>query len=154
LEVLREVYGLEEGIWSAEALQPDLIIVSTELAGTRLVGLITDLRTHSSLSKVVAVGEVLEPETHRQLAAVGLDGHLVWNDLRSDAVLYGIGAVLDGNLMIASRRSVAQLLHDTHQVTAPSPQLALAEDERRVLERLAEGLTQREISEIEHMSLR
>ncbi len=78
VHVIDDVQQREHALPIVAREHPDLILVASDLAGLRLVPLVRDLRAASPCSRIVVLGQFLEPGTYSQLDALGVAGFVQW----------------------------------------------------------------------------
>ena len=150
LGIVGEVMHADEIMPTVRRLHPDVIFTPVKLEGTSIIPHIAQVRIRWPEIKLIVLGD--EPEHHElmTLGHVGIDGYLLWNSLSPLVLHHCLGAVLEAGLWIGDSAAVAAL------VTPPSAnrQVVLTTQQRAVLKRLAEGLTQQQTADTEHLSLR
>ncbi len=102
--------------------RPDLILilVASDLAGLRLVPLVRDLREASLHSRVVVLGQPLDPKAHRQLDALGMAGFIHWMTVTTEALrLVIVAAVSDGKMQAGGTDVSRATLHVRRSSRSP-----------------------------------
>ena len=94
-----------------------------------------------------------DPGDLAALTDVGLAGYLLWSDLTCETLRYCLSAVIAGDIMVGSG-AVGRTFIETQCGAVPPREapVRLTEREQAVLQRLAEGLTQKEIAATEGIS--
>lgn len=85
-----------------------------------------------------------------RLAAIGVEGHLLWADLSIDTLSHCLATVVRSDVFVASRDVVEAFVANQQSQFA----VAISDRERTVLCWLLEGLTQAEVAQKEGLSRR
>jgi DNA-binding NarL/FixJ family response regulator len=132
---------------------PTAIITSAYIDGDSALPLIVELRRLVPGSKLILLGGDFDPRELLIYLTIGVNGILLWQDVFSGASRNLLLALLDGDVLAVSRRAaVATRLED--RLGWGLPQVDLSERERIVMRRLAEGLPEKEIAQVEGFSHR
>jgi len=156
LRVLTDVRQASEALRIATDQHPDYAIVDAAVGGMGLVPLVRQMRRVSPESRVVVIGtkEALHRDTLLQLTEQGARGYLLWEALGGEAVVRCLAAVREDDLLAGHGAVLEELLAVPERRRRPrNDEPPLTDDERAVLTRLCEGLTQHEISGVEPISL-
>jgi two-component system nitrate/nitrite response regulator NarL len=144
----------EEGVRLATALRPNAIFITAHPTGMTVVELCRCLHDLSVESKLVVLGEGLDPHTCLLLGQVPVDGFLAWENLNADVCELTLRGVLRG-LRISNVAIVDKVLTPRQM---ENPKLAqdfqLTDRERNVLEGLTADLSEKEIAIHHHVSVR
>ena len=143
LRVVDEAWGPEDAVASAAARRPAVILVASEREGTDLVGLVRRLRAASPASKIIVIDDrkTLRDDALPPLAALGLQGYLLWDHLRPAGLPVHIRAILEEDMLLTNSTVLAGLLGSTAQAVSiqdPVPAAALWET-KAVVEDRPEG---------------
>jgi len=156
LRVLADVQQVSETLRIATDQHPDYAIVDAAVGGMGLVPLVRQMRRVSPESRVVVIGtkEALHRDTLLQLTEQGARGYLLWEGLGGEAVVRCLATVREDDLLVGHGAVLEELLTKPERCQRPrNGEPALTDDERAVLTRLGEGLTQQGIPGTEPMSL-
>jgi DNA-binding NarL/FixJ family response regulator len=134
-------------------LRPELVLMSTALAGSSTLPLLAELRALSPNSQVLVLAEEFSDRELLALAELGAAALILWHDLTPAAVRICLEAVVTARLRVASAAALDALLAAARRRPA-RPGIALDERSRAILQRLAEGSSRAEIADAEHLSLR
>jgi len=156
LRVLADVTQTSEALRMTTDQHPDYTLIDAAVGGMGLVPLVRQVRRANPTSRVVVVGtrETLRRDTLLQLVELGVRGYLLWEGLGGDAIVHCLALMQEDDVLAGHRAVLEELLavpERRHRPRGDEP--ALTDDERTVLTRLGEGLTQQEIAGVELMSL-
>jgi DNA-binding NarL/FixJ family response regulator len=139
----------------ARAHEPDAIICAAAVEGRCALPLLAELRQLCPRSRIVVVAARPDPTHLPLLAARGVDGYVIWEDLSRETLAGRLDTLLAPGWLVSSPATTpvvrAALLHE------PNPHADVerfTDAERAVLRRLAEGLHQNEIPTVEPLSER
>jgi len=104
VQVIDDVQRREYALAIAAREHPDLILVASDLAGVRLVPIVSSLRAASPCSRIVVLGQFLEPEDRNQLDDLGVAGFIYWGAGISGHVRLALAAVWEGPLYVGHER--------------------------------------------------
>ncbi len=139
----------------ATTRRPDVVIAAATLEGRSVQPLLMDLRrTLCPALKVILFASHLEPAEAMALGRLQPDGYLLWSDLSPDTLPHYLTLAIGGDIVLRSR-TVATFL--ATQCEAPQRGRGAAQltaREQAVLQRLAAGLTHKQIARVESLSLR
>lgn len=135
----------------AETLALSLDDVAVAVLDVRLpdgsgIELARSLREHHAELKIIMLTSFTDDEAHDAAVMAGAQGYLL-KDIRGNQLVAAIRAVADGRTLISEETKVRaaqraqRRLHDDERLAS------LSQQERRVLELLSEGLTNKEIGE-------
>lgn len=131
---------------------PDLIIAAARIGNESTVPFLRQRRTSDfSESEILVIGSTADPEDFAATKVVSLAGYLTWSDLTTATLPQIVSVVLETDLLVISPQAAQRFL-DVFLPTADRRRLT--ETERRVLQRLVEGCTDREIATLEPISER
>jgi DNA-binding NarL/FixJ family response regulator len=157
VRIVGDVVGPAEAPDRAGELQPDAVLLGLPHAddAPSTLRLLSALRTRSGGSKLLVVAHSLRLPGFVALAGMGVHGFVLWRDLDLAAVRHCLRAILQGELLVASRSLPDDLLDRT--TAGARPQIGpaeLTEREQIILQRMAAGLTHKEIAAASGLSLR
>ena len=139
----------------AERTRPDAVLMDVEPRDYPLPVLVRRLQEHCPEAKLLVLAAEPDRRIQSILGGLGVEAFLLWEDLTLEALHYALGAVVVGGLCVGSRAAVHELIagpeHESHPRNMGG---GFAEQERKVLGYLAEGLSEREIAERIGMGLR
>jgi len=140
----------------ASATKPDAIFVEVDEAGCTpsLLALLADLHSGTPDSKIIVCAASIQPSEYRTLASLGVRGYVLWRDLDFATLHHSLDAVLNAELTVASRSVPQESLATGPPHTGSQAPVSLSEREQKVLNALAEGLTQKEIALSNQLSVR
>lgn len=155
LQLLDEPRALDEAVQLAIRHQPNLVIVPTTMSDASILPFLSSLRQiHVPDTAIIAIATEFDPEEFRQLAQLGVEGYFMWTELTHDLVQHGLAAVLAGFTVVPTAGMHAYREAQRTQVVLPGDPIQLTANERRVVKRLAEGMTRGEIAHAEGMAER
>ncbi len=156
LHVLADVRHAGEALRIIADQHPDHVLVDDAVGGMGLVPLVRQVRRTSPESRrvVISTKEALRRDTLLQLTEQGTHGYLLWEGLSGEAVVRSLATMREDDLLVWHRAALDELLATPERRHRPrGDEPALTVDERAVLARLGEGLTQQEIPGVEPLSL-
>ena len=132
------------------------MLVDSDIAPAAIVAFLQALRLASPRSKIILLASSFDGHTLLACSQIGIEGYLTWRALTSTAVvLHCLTAVVEGGLHVRCPDAVATLRDAVQAHPAPPAALAaLSEKERMVLSGLVAGLSQPDIVDQTHLSLR
>lgn len=150
IEVVAEASSAEAAFDAAMQARPDVILLDVDMPGMSGLQLIRELGPRLPDTKIVMLS--VSGEDRNVIAAMrhGAAGYLT-KDLGPEALQRAVRGIRDGDLAM-SRRMAARTMRQfitsgSHVATGEDTALAaLSSRELQVLERLADGLTDREIA--------
>lgn len=157
ITVVGDLRHADRAVVEARDHHPTLLFVAADLPGLSTVALVRALRAASPCSKIIVIGE---EKTLRQdmLLALGIlrpVGYVLWEDLVDDALLLCLAIVLKTNLVVGSAAVAEEVTDPQGRRQHPRDSaLVLNDQERAVLNRLADGMKEQKIAEVEHVGLR
>ena len=153
--VLADLGDARLAVPRVRALRPDGLLMESAPGGAPAAPLVREIRAVSPTTKILLFATTVVREELLALAGVGVDGYLLWRDIDFASLQHYLGAVLDGNVVLASRSMPAGALStgEVHLQLGEAP-LTLSEREQAVLRGLADGRTQKEIAAADHLSVR
>jgi len=154
VRVIDDVQQREPALRIMTQEHPDLILLASDLAGLRLVPLVRDLRAASPSSRIVMLGKLLDPETHRQLTALDVAAFLQWKVVTPECLRHVLAAIRTGEVYVGCK-GVIQAVYAPERRRqargADSP--VLTPKLRAVLLGLVAGRTHQEIADAEGVSV-
>ena len=133
----------------AAALAPDVILLDLKLPGMNGPAVLSALGEAGCQARVLVLTSATDPASASLAMRSGAAG-VLYKDTDPDALVHGIRAVHDGNVLLSSAAAGSLL--------SPGPGLAaggidsLTSREREVLAELAQGRSNREIARVLHVS--
>ena len=151
IEVVGEASTGTEAIEKTEALKPDVAII--DISMPILNGLEATLRIKKNVPqcKVLVLTMHENKESVRQVLRAGASGYLVKKSAASQ-LFDAIHAVFKGEAFFSP--SISKMLLEEYKEDAGPLDKTLSFREREVLQLVAEGYTNREISELLHISVK
>ena len=146
LEVVGESGSAQEATRRIPALRPDVMILDARLPDGSGIDVCRDVRSVDPSVAGIVLTSFDDDEALRSAVLAGAAGYLL-KDIRGSRLVDSIRRVASGESLLDDAvvaRLRAQWGHDVEdpRLTALSPQ------ERRILEHIAEGLTNRQIGEL------
>ncbi|MFN2557561.1 MAG: response regulator [Nitriliruptorales bacterium] len=145
-EIVGEAGTFTEGLRGIVATRPDVAIVDMRLPGGDGVQVIREVRSRNQATRCVVLTSFPEEDAFFQAVVAGAAGY-VSKDIPNDELVAAIRAVAVGRSVLKWEQVSA--LRDHAQTLPPEDDFlsTLTGQERRILELVAEGLTNREIAE-------
>lgn len=151
LRVLDAVLHATQAIEIAKREHPDIVLVESGTDSQSTSALVTSLHIASPTSKIVMIGECPNAEDLSAMTQGGIVGFLEWDYLCAGTLRLFVDAVNAGltvfSLGIMSALNVPDRRRPRHCG------IVLTNEQRVVLKRLLEGLSQEEIAQFENMSI-
>jgi len=98
VHVIDDVQQRELALPIAAREHPDLILVASDLLGVRIVPLVHDLHMTSPCSRVVVLGQPLEPAAHADLKELDVTSFVQWKTVTPQRIQLILAAVRAGEL--------------------------------------------------------
>ena len=152
LILLGEASTLDATIETVETAKPDVIILDIHIAEMRAAEMIHRIKAQENSSRVIVFTVIKEPSIVLDVIKAGADGYLL-KDEETFSIPDAIRKVMNGQTCICL--PIAKILVD--QVREPAKnfsKLSFTEKEKRVLQHLAEGWSNKEIAQKTGMALR
>lgn len=139
----------------ARAHRPDVILCALSVGGKAALPLLTELRRAiCPHSRLVVCAMQFSPEQLVALADLGMMGFLQWGDLCAEMLRQAAPAIVAPGLLVHTRSPALVYREALRDPRGPREgAVHLSPRERAVLERLDEGLNQKEIARVEGISL-
>jgi two-component system response regulator DevR len=149
LEVVGEAATAAEAVARTAALQPDVVVLDVRLPDGSGVEVCRDIRSAHPQAAVLMLTSYADDEALFQSILAGAAGYLL-KQVRGQDLVAAIRTVGRGGSLLdpAVTRSVFERLRQP----SGDPLAELTEQERRILELIAEGKTNREIAETVYLS--
>lgn len=151
IEVVAEAASAEAAYESAMALRPEVILLDIDLPGLSGLQLVRELAPRLPESKIVMLSVIGEDRAVVEAMRFGAAGYLT-KDLGPEALQRAVRGLRSGDLAMSramAARTLRQFIDRGGRGSADVSDLlgVLSRRERDVLERLADGLTDREIGD-------
>jgi DNA-binding NarL/FixJ family response regulator len=132
----------------AKAHLPSVILAPVKLDDAPTVPLLYELRHRlAPSSKIVVIANRIDCEQVSHFARMGISAQLLWEELSLTALSHLIAGLLSSDITMTSRTLVDRCVPARQQIQ-------LSERELTILRHLAEGLTYKEIAQVERLSRR
>jgi two-component system nitrate/nitrite response regulator NarL len=159
IDVVGEAATAEDALRLVPELRPDVCILDIDLPGMSGLRLLRELRPRVPDTQFVMLTVSTSQADLLEAVRLGAAGYLM-KDLDADALLRAIRGVRDGDLAMPRRlalRTIRALVEGSGRRSSEkgrTPLKALSHREVEILRLLADGLTDREISETLTISIR
>jgi DNA-binding NarL/FixJ family response regulator len=151
LSVVGEAATVKEAIQAAARSKPDVVIMDVRLPDGNGIEACRAIREARPETGVIMLTSYADDEALFSSILAGAAGYLL-KDAKSQAVLDAVAAVAQGRSLLDPSVTGA-VLERVRKGTAEDPALAsLTDQERKVLEHVAQGKTNREIGEAMFLS--
>ncbi|MDO5727312.1 MAG: response regulator transcription factor [Bowdeniella nasicola] len=140
LEVVAEAGGVAEAVRRARLVQPQVVLVDLQLPDGTGIDIITQLREVAPSAKCVVLTSFDDDDALAQALHAGAKAYLL-KTVRGVEITEVITAVADGRVLL-DERTVTRRRQDHNDPTAE-----LTPAERKVLDLIGDGLSNREIGE-------
>ena len=132
-----------EVLAAAAVRHPTFVLLAAEVADRPLVPLVGDVRIASPTSKLLVLGTraTLDRDTLVALWHRGVVGYYVWDGLCAAAVLQGLDAVRDADVLVGSRAVLETLLSVERRQHPRIEGLLLSPQERGSIEAVSAGFS-------------
>jgi DNA-binding NarL/FixJ family response regulator len=153
LDVVGEASSADEAVERATALTPDVVVMDVRMPGRSGIEACRDIRAAREETRVLMLTSFADDEALFTSIMAGASGYVLKN-VRGNELVDGIHAVARGQSMLdpaVTTRVLARLRGD---LTPSAGELGsdLTGQERKVLDLVAEGLTNRQIGERVHLA--
>lgn len=137
-------YGLDDARSIAETLSPTLIIAPGTVRGRSIHSFVQGIRSLGSpSSKFLIISGHIEQQSILTLAAIGIEGHLLWDSASVETVQRAAILIAKHDVRLASE----ELIHELVGRPAQSHELALTERDLLILYLLSQGHTQEGVAQ-------
>lgn len=145
LHVAGEVASGAEGLALAQTLDPELILLDLNMKDMSGIEVLRALRVARLKAKVVMVTVSDSGEDVVAALRCGVDGYLL-KDMEPEAMLEALQAIVEGRVVIPEQLNHLLVAALRSESKPQSPGAAgLTEQETRILEKIAEGLSNKQI---------
>ena len=154
--VVGEAMSAHQAVDLAGAQKPNVILSAERIAGVSTLSLLVGLRTRLAPgSRIVVIASRFNPAELDGFAEIGVAAHLLWRDLSTETLGHVLTAVIQGDIVMASR-DVASAYLAARRMTLNShmPPVSLTAREWAVLRCLSHGHTHQQIAVEERISRR
>ena len=147
IEVVGELSSIAELATALEELKPDVVLLDLELGDTSGVDALRRLREASPSVRVVIYTSHDEEDTIIQAAELGVDGYLL-KGCPQDELIRAIRSVCEGGTALEASVAAKLMQHMNRRSGQENqPTITFSKRETQVLEKLAQGKTNRQIGE-------
>lgn len=136
IEVVGETRDPDEAVRCMRTLTPDGILIASDGLGPSLLELVTHLRLSCPKSCLLIFGDQPNYDVEIELAALGVDGFLLWEDVSPEAITASLYGVLIAGVRVMSARAVDEIVAGSRRRDRA---LIFTEQQRLVLRGLAAG---------------
>ena len=153
LDVVGEASSADDAVAQAAALQPDVVVMDVRMPGRSGVEACRDIRSAREATRVIMLTSFADDEALFTSIMAGASGYVLKN-VRGNDLVDGIHSVARGQSLLdptVTTRVLARLRGD---LTPGTGELGadLTAQERKVLNLVAEGLTNRQIGDRVHLA--
>jgi two-component system, NarL family, response regulator DevR len=145
IEVVAEAGGVEEALVRVGATRPDVVVVDVRLPDGDGVSLCRALREREPAPRCLVLTAFDDERALVEAIAAGASGYLL-KQVRGQDLVDAVREVAAGRSLL-DPVTTARVLDRMRRESAPDELSALTERERKVLELVGEGLTNRQIAE-------
>ena len=150
LLVVGEAGTAEEAVEKARELSPDVVVLDIRLPDGTGIEACRDIRAENPDVKVLMLTSYSDEEAVMGSNMAGASGYLL-KEIRSQEIVQAIRQVGAGQSLL-DPKVTAGVLERVRRGSDDDPIAQLTDQERRILDSIAEGKTNREIAEEVHLS--
>ena len=150
LLVVGEAGTAEEAVDMARGLSPDVVVMDIRLPDGTGIEACRDIRAENPDVKVLMLTSYSDEEAVMGSIMAGASGYLL-KEIRSQEIVQAIRQVGAGQSLL-DPKVTAGVLERVRRGSDDDPIAQLTDQERRILDSIAEGKTNREIAEEVHLS--
>jgi len=152
LEVVAEAGNAEEAVLRARSYKPDVVVMDVRMPGHSGVEACRDIRAERPETAVLMLTSFSNDEALFESIMAGAAGYVL-KQIRGNDLVEGIRRVAAGESLLDPKVTAKVLERIRHPAGEQDPRLArLTPTEVRILESIAEGLTNRQIGERIHLA--
>ena len=153
VDVVGEAGTADEAVRAAAVLQPDVVIMDVRMPGRSGVEACRDIRADHEATRVLILTSFADDDALFSAIMAGASGYVL-KQIKGNDLLDGIHRVARGESLLdpsVTARVMARI-RGTAEPGRDDPTSELTRQERRIVDLVAEGLTNREIGERMHLA--
>ena len=153
IEVVGEAATADEAVQAAAELKPDVVVMDVRMPGRSGIEGCRDIRAQREATKVLILTSFADDEALFSAIMAGASGYVL-KQIRGNDLLDGIHKVAAGQSLLdpsVTARVMARI-RGTHDPGEPGDLAELTAQEHKIIDLVAEGLTNREIGERLHLA--
>jgi two-component system response regulator DevR len=151
IDVIGEAATAQEAVRRINALRPDVVLLDVRLPDGSGIEVCRDVRSTHPGVRVLMITSFDDPEAVYASIIAGASGYVL-KELRASVMVDAVRRIAVGQSML-DPAVTGQVLERIRHPSAVDPQLAaLTAQERRILDLIVDGMTNREIASTLHVS--
>ena len=150
LTVVGEAATVADAIARIDATVPDVVVLDVRLPDGSGVDVCREVRSRHPEVAVLMLTSFTDERAEFEAVLAGAAGYSL-KDIRGDALVDAIRAVAAGEVLVDAQ-AIAARMEQAQQGATDAGWVALTPQERRVLQLIGEGLTNRQIGERLHLA--
>lgn len=153
LEIVGDCGTMEEAVTRFEAERPDLIVMDVMLPGCDGLSLCQRVRESGASTKLFLVSSCADHECLLKAFSFGVEGYVL-KEISRDELVHSVRQVLTGKTVMAPQvaEQVVEHLREGGRQQQRHRIETLSTQERRVLELVAKGMSNRQVAEMLELS--
>jgi DNA-binding NarL/FixJ family response regulator len=153
IDVVGEAGTADEAVQAAAQLEPDVVVMDVRMPGRSGIEACRDIRANREATRVLILTSFADDEALFSAIIAGASGYVL-KQIKGNDLLDGIHRVARGESLLdpsVTARVMARI-RGTSEAGSGGPTSELTPQERRIIDLVAEGMTNREIGERMHLA--
>ena len=146
LMVIGQASSVSEALARVPATNPDVVVLDVRLPDGNGVELCRELRSRLPELNCLMLTSYTDEEAMMDAILAGAGGYVI-KDIKGMELVSAVRTVASGRSLLDNRAAAALMSRLRATVEKPGPVARLTEQERRLLDLIGEGLTNRQIAE-------
>ena len=146
LMVIGQASSVSEALARVPAANPDVVVLDVRLPDGNGVELCRELRSRLPELNCLMLTSYTDEEAMMDAILAGAGGYVI-KDIKGMELVSAVRTVASGRSLLDNRAAAALMSRLRATVEKPGPVARLTEQERRLLDLIGEGLTNRQIAE-------
>jgi DNA-binding NarL/FixJ family response regulator len=154
LQIVSTTHEIGAAVRASGRYYPDGILFDASITDDPVEVAVERLRKSSPASKILLIADEADPLSSGALTNQAVRGCLSWSDITQESICAVVTDVLERGLWVGSPFAIATVVEASISQASEFPTDFFTENEERVIDRLDEGLKEKDIAAVEPMSPR